>query len=75
VRIDGAVVARQGPGTQFGEIAILRAVPRTATVVAVTDVHTLALPRDAFLAAVTGHPGSRTAADALVRERLGEAGS
>ena len=64
------VVRRQGPGTEFGEIALLRDVPRTATVRAVTDVSLLALRADVFLSAVTGQVESRLAADAIVEERL-----
>src|SRR5262245_40390944 len=71
VSVDGAIVRRQGPGSSFGEIALLRDVPRTASVRAATDVRLLALERDVFLAAVTGHARSRTAADAVVAERLG----
>lgn len=73
VAIHGAAVRRQGPGTEFGEIALLRDVPRTATVTALTDVALLALPREVFLAAVTGHRDSRVAADLIVSARLGEA--
>jgi Cyclic nucleotide-binding domain len=71
VEIDGRPVRRQGPGTSFGEIALLRDVPRTASVRAATDVRLLALERDVFLSAVTGHTRSRTAAEAVVAERLG----
>jgi MFS family permease len=71
VEIDGRAVRREGPGTAFGEIALLRNVPRTASVRAVTDVRLLALERDVFLSAVTGHARSRRAADAIVAERLG----
>ena len=72
VTVADYVVRRQGPGTEFGEIALLRDVPRTATVRAVTDVSLLALRADVFLSAVTGQVESRQAADAIVEERLAQ---
>jgi CRP-like cAMP-binding protein len=54
-----------------GEIALMRDVPRTATVRAVGEVSLWALDRDVFLEAVTGHARTRGAAEALVVSRAG----
>jgi MFS family permease len=67
---DGQVVAVTGPGGHFGEIALLRDVPRTATVRAKGNVELRALERDEFIAAVTGHAASAEAADSVVATRL-----
>ena len=73
VVIDGTVVRTQGPGDGFGEIALIRDVPRTASIRATTQVAVWELDRDVFLAAVTGHPISRRSADELIAERLAPA--
>ena len=57
-------------GDHFGEIALLRDTPRTATVSARTSTSLYALERDQFLAAVTGWAPSAEAADAAVARRL-----
>jgi MFS family permease len=69
--VDGQVVRETGPGGYFGEIALLRDIPRTATVRAKSDVELLALDRDDFIAAVTGHAASAEAADSVIAARLG----
>ena len=59
-----------GPGDCFGEIALLHDIPRTATIIAVDELHTLALRRDQFLAAIASTARSGLAAESLVSERL-----
>lgn len=70
VEIGGAEANTLSPGDFFGEIALLRDVPRTATVRAVDELRLYALERDDFIAAVTGHAPSREAADSIVAARL-----
>jgi MFS family permease len=60
----------EGPGGWVGEIALLRDIPRTATVRALSDVRLLALDREVFLDAVTGHDRASQAATFIVGERL-----
>jgi MFS family permease len=69
---DGVHQRTMGPGDGFGEIALLRDIPRTATVRAQAGAVLLALEREAFVEAVTGLPHSKRAADALAAERMAE---
>jgi MFS family permease len=71
VEVDGSPAPPLGPGDSFGEIALLRDVPRTATVRAKTAATVYALERDDFLGAVTGHSPSAKAAEAIAGSRLG----
>jgi CRP-like cAMP-binding protein/predicted MFS family arabinose efflux permease len=78
VVVDGYVIDHAVRGDAFGERALLRNEPRSATVRALTPVALLVLERASFLAAVVGLDESdapalaapRGAADALGRQHL-----
>ena len=53
---NGRRVARLGPGEFFGEVALFDPGPRTATVVATSDVVALALSRRGLLETVASDP-------------------
>jgi len=74
VTVDGLERPSLGAGGYFGEIALLRDVPRTATITALSDLDLLAIERDDFIAAVTGHAPSVEAAGAVVGARLATRG-
>jgi MFS family permease len=67
---DGRFLGRYGRGEGVGEIALLRAVPRTATVTAHTAATVYRLDRDLFLTAVLGHGPTWRQADRIAAERL-----
>ncbi|MGH3008371.1 MAG: MFS transporter [Gaiellaceae bacterium] len=70
VELEDGATRELGPGDYFGEIALLRDVPRTATVRAVGETRLYAIAREEFLAAVTGHGPALAAAEAVMAGRL-----
>ena len=70
VRHDGHLQRRCGRGEGVGEIALLRAIPRTATVTAHTDGTVYKLQREPFLTAVLGHAPTQRHADQIADTRL-----
>jgi MFS family permease len=71
---DGHFLGRYGRGDGVGEIALLRAVPRTATVTAHTAATVYQLDRDLFLTAVLGHAPTRRQAEDIAAARLATGG-
>ncbi len=74
VLVDDEEVAVLGPGQGAGEIALLRDVPRIATVDAIEDAELLIVRRDPFITAVTGHTPSLDDANAIVAAHMATAG-
>jgi MFS family permease len=68
---EGRYVAELGPGDFVGEIALLRDVPRVATVTATSATTLQALDRAHFIPAVTGQGDFSEAADVAIATRLG----
>ena len=70
VLVDGRQARVEGPGEYFGEIALLREVPRTATVTASSDLDLLCLEGADFVATVSGNAELTGAADSVIGTRL-----
>lgn len=69
--IDGGRVIRQlGPDDSFGEIALLRSVPRTVTVRAVEDTDLAVVTGPRFVAAITAYSATASVAEQVVSRRL-----
>jgi MFS family permease len=67
-------LARLGRGDGFGEIALIRDLPRTATVTTVTDSLLYALDGDLFVETVTGNAAASRSAVTVVDGHLGTHG-
>jgi CRP-like cAMP-binding protein len=66
----GRHLRRIGRGDGFGEVALIRDVPRTATVTAVTDALIYGLDGDLFVEAVTGNASANRVAGLVVSDLL-----
>ena len=66
----GTRLARIGRGAGFGEVALVRDVPRTATVTAATDCLLYGLDGDVFLETVTGNPSAGRSAGEIADGHL-----
>jgi small-conductance mechanosensitive channel/CRP-like cAMP-binding protein len=64
-------VAQLGPGTVFGEMALLTGETRTADVIALTDVTALEIGKDSLQPILHGHPELANAITAKVVHRRG----
>jgi len=71
---DGVDVASLETGDFFGEIALLRDIPRTATVEAVGELDLLVLERGPFLDAIKSSRCQIEAAEAVSQARIDELG-
>jgi Major Facilitator Superfamily/Cyclic nucleotide-binding domain len=69
---DGRFLRQCGRGEGVGEIALLRAIPRTATVTARTSGTVYRLAREPFLIAVLGHAATQRHAEGIADAMLAE---
>ncbi|MCU1361752.1 MAG: hypothetical protein JWN99_3041 [Ilumatobacteraceae bacterium] len=70
VTIRGDLIRTLSAGDSFGEIALLRDLPRTATITATSDLVARVIDRQQFIPAVTGHGGALDEAERVVSRFL-----
>ena len=75
VQHDGQFLRRCGRGEGVGEIALLRDIPRTATVTARTAATVYVLHREPFLTAVLGHAPTQRQSNRSADTRLATGGA
>lgn len=73
VSVDGNEVRKLGAGDYFGEIALMTNSPRTATIVADTDLHCSGLTAWDFRALIEGNPAMSVTLLETLAQRLADA--
>jgi MFS family permease len=68
----GELVQTVTRGQGFGEIALIRDIPRQATVTAESDTLLYSLDKELFVVTLTRHAGASTAARRIIEDHLGE---
>jgi MFS family permease len=71
---DGQLQQTISRGEGFGEIALIRDIPRQASVTAVTDVLLYSLHKEMFVQTVTGHASAARATGTIIAVHLGDTG-
>lgn len=69
---EGHEIRQLGPGDAFGEIALMRAVPRTATVRALEDTELATVSGPDFVSAITGFSANFSTAELVIGGYLTE---
>jgi hypothetical protein len=72
---DNKLVQVVSRGDGFGEIALIRDVPRQASVTAITDSLLYALSKELFVQTVTGHVATSSKATAVISDYLATGGT